>query len=155
MSSATAWADDDVVEFVSLSAGGQAFCVDIAHVREIRRWREVTALPHADPTVLGVINLRGAVIPILDLSLCLGLGASPSHTRNVVIVASVNGRTFGILVSSVSEILSIRRDEVRENPTQMKENGPTYITGLLTVGEAEMLRVLDLTELAIKGQTSR
>jgi purine-binding chemotaxis protein CheW len=101
--------------------------------------------------VLGVINLRGAVIPIVDLSLCLGLGPSPNHARNVVIVASVNRRTFGILVGSVSEILSIRRDEVRENPTQMKENAPNYITGLLTVGDGEMLRILDLTELVIQG----
>lgn len=151
MSSATAWADDDVVEFVSLTSGGQAFCVEIAHVREIRRWSDVTALPHASPSVLGVINLRGAVIPIVDLSLCLGLGPSPSHARNVVIVASVNSRTFGILVGSVSEILSIRRDEVQENPTQMKENEPNYITGLLTVGDGEMLRILDLTELVIQG----
>lgn len=152
MSSATAWADDDVIEFVSLTAGGQAFCVEIAHVREIRRWSDVTALPHAAPAVLGVINLRGAVIPIVDLSLCLGLGPSRGHARNVVIVASVNKRTFGILVSSVSEILSIRRDEVQENPTQKKENESNYITGLLTIGEGEMLRILDLTELVVQGQ---
>ena len=60
------------IEFVTLIAGGQSFCIEITQIREIRRWTPVTILPHSPAHVLGVINLRGAVIPIIDLAAKLG-----------------------------------------------------------------------------------
>ena len=64
--------DDQPIEFVTLVAGAQSFCIEITQIREIRRWTPVTILPHSPSYVLGVINLRGAVIPILDLAEKLG-----------------------------------------------------------------------------------
>ena len=74
------------VEFVTFSAGNQSFSLEITQVREIRRWSPVTAIPHAPIEVLGVMNLRGSVIPIYDLAARFGLGQTPENPRNVIVV---------------------------------------------------------------------
>ena len=79
-------------EFVSFTVAGQAFCLKITQIREIRRWSPVTILPHAPSDVLGVMNLRGAVIPIYDLSARFGLETTEASERNVVIVVSSAGK---------------------------------------------------------------
>lgn len=88
----------NTTEFVSLSAGGQGFCVPITSIREIRRWSQVTALPFAEDSVLGVMNLRGAVIPIVDLAARLGLGTTEIGARNIVVVVAIGPRIMGMLV---------------------------------------------------------
>lgn len=70
------WSENETIEFVSLTAGNQSFCIEITQIRELRRWTPVTALPYAEDAVLGVMNLRGAVIPISDLAAKLGLYSS-------------------------------------------------------------------------------
>lgn len=146
MNDATRWEPDAIVEFVALTAGDQGFCVDITSIREIRRWTAVSALPHSDESVLGVMNLRGAVIPIIDLSARLGLGTTEIGTRNVVVVTAIGSRIVGFLVDSVSEILSVKGESIRPNPTQRRDGDESHIIGLLTVDET-MLRVLDLETL--------
>lgn len=146
MTETTKWGPDTTIEFVALTAGEQDFCVDITSIREIRRWTAVSSLPHSDESVLGVMNLRGAVIPIIDLSARLGLGKTKIGTRNVVVVAGIGTRIVGLLVDSVSEILSVKGESIRPNPTQRREEGENHIVGLLTVEET-MLRVLDLESL--------
>ncbi|PWE28659.1 chemotaxis protein CheW [Pararhodobacter marinus] len=144
--------DDDttdrgnIIEFVSLSAGGQGFCVEITSIREIRRWSQVTALPFSEDSVLGVMNLRGAVIPIIDLAGRLGLGTTEIGSRNIVVVVAIGSRIMGLLVDSVSEILSVNSETIRPNPTLRRDGGTSHVTGLLPV-EDVMLRVLDLSAL--------
>jgi len=130
-------------EFITFSAGGQNFCLEITQIREIRRWTPVTALPHTPDDVLGVMNLRGAVIPIFDLSARFGLGATASNERNVVIVAAVDGTTIGLLVESVSEILSVEMSAIQETPNIKSEATRNSILGMISVGEA-MVRVVNL-----------
>jgi purine-binding chemotaxis protein CheW len=134
------------VEFVSLTAGDQGFCIPITRIREIRRWTQVTALPHADAAVLGVMNLRGAVIPIIDLAARLGIGASSNGQRSVIVVVTVGTRVMGLLVESVSEILTTTSDSIRPNPMPRKDSTANSIVGLLSF-EDTMLRVLDLDSL--------
>ncbi len=137
------WEKDQVFEFVSLSAGGQDFCVEITTVREIRRWSQVTPLPYSEASVLGVMNLRGTVIPIIDLAARLGLPATEVGARNVVVVTTMGSRTIGLLVDAVSEILSVKGEEIRPNPTQRRDGTPERIVGLVSSSDT-LLRVLDL-----------
>lgn len=133
----------ETFEFVTLVAGAQSFGIEIRQIREIRRWSPITALPHAPVEVLGVINLRGAVVPILDLAARLGLGATAPSARNVFIIARIDQRTVGLMVDSVSEIVSIRRDQVREVPGVGSFGGAECLQGLIETGD-DMIRVIDL-----------
>lgn len=146
MPQAQPWDDADTIEFVSLIAGQQSYSIEITQVREIRRWTPVTPLPHSDPAVLGVMNLRGAVIPIVDLSARLGLGAIEPSARHVIIVVAVGDRTVGLLVDGVSEILTVKGDAIRETPTLQSGESVRSIEGLLEVGD-EMSRILDVSML--------
>jgi purine-binding chemotaxis protein CheW len=134
---------DSQFEFITFSAGGQNYCLEITQIREIRRWTPVTALPHTPNDVLGVMNLRGAVIPIFALSARFGLGATPSNERNVVIVAAVEGTTIGLLVESVSEILSVDKSAIQETPDIKSDATKHSIRGMISVDEA-MVRVVNL-----------
>lgn len=131
------------VEFVTFSAGDQSFSIEITQVREIRRWSPVTALPHAPNEVLGVMNLRGSVIPIYDLAARFGLGQTPENPRNVIVVAMHGGQTVGLLVEAVSEILSVSRDQIQETPDIRSEMARQSITGVIPI-ETGMTRVIDL-----------
>lgn len=130
-------------EFITFSAGGQDYCLEITQIREIRRWTPVTALPHTPKDVLGVMNLRGAVIPIFDLSSKFGLGSTTSNERNVVIVAAVSGTTIGLLVESVSEILSVPNSAIQETPDIKSDATKHSILGMISVDDA-MVRVVNL-----------
>ncbi|MBN7786946.1 purine-binding chemotaxis protein CheW [Ponticoccus gilvus] len=134
---------DSQFEFITFSAGGQNFCLEITQIREIRRWTPVTALPHTPRDVLGVMNLRGAVIPIFDLAARFGLGTTPANERNVVIVAAVDGTTIGLLVESVSEILSVEKTAIQETPDIKSESTRHSILGMISVDET-MVRVVNL-----------
>ena len=94
-------------ELIAFRIGEQEFCVDIMAVREIRGWAPVTPLPHSPTFLRGVLNLRGAVLPIVDLAGRLGLPAAEPTARHVIIVAQVNGQVIGLLVEAVSDILTI------------------------------------------------
>ena len=131
------------VEFVTFSAGEQSFSIEITQVREIRRWSPVTALPHAPQEVLGVMNLRGSVIPIYDLAARFGLGQTPENPRNVIVVAMHGGQTVGLLVEAVSEILSVPRQQIQETPDIRSEMARQSITGVIPM-ENGMTRVIDL-----------
>jgi purine-binding chemotaxis protein CheW len=131
------------VEFVTFSAGEQSFSIEITQVREIRRWSPVTALPHAPHEVLGVMNLRGSVIPIYDLAARFGLGQTKENPRNVIVVAMHGGQTVGLLVEAVSEILSVSRDQIQETPDIRSEMARQSITGVIQI-ENGMTRVIDL-----------
>lgn len=133
-------------EFITFSAGGQSFCLEITQIREIRRWAPVTLLPHTPEDVLGVMNLRGAVIPIFDLSARFGLGKTQDNERNVVIVAATEGNTIGLLVESVSEILSVEKDAIQETPDVKSEFARDSILGVISVDEA-MIRVVNLANV--------
>src|SRR5580698_7846525 len=94
-------------ELTSFRIGDQEFCVDIMSVREIRGWTPATPLPRTPDFVRGVINLRGAVLPIIDLAARLGLQVNELSARSVIIVVKVGERLIGLLVDAVSDIISI------------------------------------------------
>lgn len=132
------------VEFVTFSVARQKFCVEITKVREIRRWSPVTLLPHAPYEVLGVMNLRGTIIPIYDLSARFGLGMSDTCERNVVIVSTIDDRSVGLLVESVSEITSIDINTIQETPNVNSEETQECIQGVVSI-DGELARVINLS----------
>ena len=134
---------DDIFEFITFSAATQTFCLEITQIREIRRWTPVTALPHTPDDVLGVMNLRGAVIPIFDLAARFGLGPTPPNERNVVIVAAINDTTIGLLVEAVSEILSVEMHAIQQTPDIKSDATRNAIIGMISVSEA-FVRVVNL-----------
>ncbi|NIZ13831.1 chemotaxis protein CheW [Phaeobacter sp. HF9A] len=130
-------------EFVSFTVAGQAFCLKITQIREIRRWSPVTILPHAPMDVLGVMNLRGAVIPIYDLAARFGLQQTEASERNVVIVVAVHGKPVGLLAESVSEIISINREEIQDTPPVDSRHTMEYIQGIISHDDT-MVRIINL-----------
>lgn len=138
--------DTDLLEFVTLFAGGQGFGIEIRQIREIRRWSPITALPHVPSGVLGVINLRGAVVPILDLAVRLGLGTTADNGRAVFVIVHVEQRMMGLLVDSVSEIIGVRRNRLRDVPSVGGFDGADCVSALIETGE-DMIRVVDLRSL--------
>lgn len=130
-------------EMVSFRLGEQDFCVDIMNVREIRRWTPPTALPHTPEHVLGLINLRGAVLPVIDLARRLGIVAAEPPGRNVVIVAMLGDRVFGLVVDAVSDILTVPNRAMRPVPAVAHAGDAGLIRGIATVGE-RMIRILNL-----------
>src|SRR3954451_15473880 len=139
-------AADTKRELLSFRLGAQEFCVDVMAVREIRGWTQETKLPHAPSFVRGVVNLRGAVIPIVDLGERLGLARTEASAQSVIIVAQVGAQLVGLLVSTVCDI--VNADDSKIQPTPEVASGPTrsYMQGLLTV-EDRMVGVLRTDQL--------
>jgi purine-binding chemotaxis protein CheW len=134
------------MEFVTLVAGGQSFCIEITQIREIRRWSPVTILPHSPVHVLGVINLRGAVIPIIDLAAKLGFDPIKPTERHVIIITAIEERIVGFLVESVSEILGVDKGAVKETPKSPEDNTSKVVDGIIP-GEDDMTKIINLKAL--------
>ncbi|TKW67125.1 MAG: purine-binding chemotaxis protein CheW [Paracoccus denitrificans] len=132
------------IELLSFRVDEQEYCVDIMSVREIRGWTKATPLPFAPPHVKGVINLRGTVLPVIDLSARLGMAAIDGQEQNVIVVVSVNGEMAGLLVDAVSDILTISRDELQVPPDVGADPATRCVDALLLV-EGKLIRVLDLS----------
>lgn len=140
-------------ELIAFTIGEQEFCVDIRSVREIRGWTPATSLPQSPAYVRGVINLRGAVLPIIDLSCRLGLGTATPSARHVIIVARVGLRTVGLLVEAVSDILTVSDEAIQATPDIACEVVRGFVKGVIPVdGRMISLIALDglLPEVAIE-----
>ncbi|MBD9373887.1 chemotaxis protein CheW [Rhizobium sp. ARZ01] len=133
-------------ELIAFRIGEQEFCVNIMAVREIRGWTPATPMPHAPHHVLGVLNLRGAVLPIVDLSLRLGMKAAEPTVRHVIIVAQVGAKIVGLLVDAVSDILTVTDENVQPTPDIASELEKNYARGILAI-EGRMICMIELESL--------
>ncbi len=130
-------------EFVAFRTAGQDFCFDIQKIREIRGWSEPAILPHAPDFVLGVVNLRGLVVPIVDLSLRLGLPSLAPEERHVIIIALIDTRTVGLVVESVSDIIGVDPADVQPAPDVASDATRSFVEGVIAVDD-RMIRLIDL-----------
>lgn len=137
---------EDGRELIAFRIGEQEFCVDIRAVREIRGWTPATPLPHSPAYVRGVINLRGAVLPIIDLSSRLALGTAEPSARHVIIVARVGLRTVGLLVEAVSDILTISDEMIQATPDIACEVVRSFVKGVIPV-DGRMISLIALDGL--------
>ncbi len=138
--------DENTCEIVSFSVGSQEFGIDIQSVREIRGWTEETVLPRAPDYVRGVINLRGAVLPIVDLGARLEMGPSEPSARNVIIVTQINDQLVGLLVQSVSDILSVNSEEIQPTPDVASDLAKNFVRGVLP-SESGMLSLIEIKDI--------
>ena len=113
-------------------------------VREIRGWTRTTPMPHAPDYMRGVINLRGTVLPVMDLARRLNLPSQETNERNVIIVVKLNGTLTGLLVDAVSDIVAITEDDLQP-PPDISSDPQMSVVRSLTVIDDQMIRVLDLT----------
>ncbi|MBO6795547.1 chemotaxis protein CheW [Maricaulis sp.] len=133
-------------QYVSFAAGSEQYAVDIMSVREIKGWTEVTSLPNQPEHVRGVLNLRGAVLPIIDLQCRLGGGLTETTQRHVIVIVAVMDRQVGLLVDAVSDILDVSDDKIQPVPETNSKEDARVFSGFLT-DEDQMVAMLDLERL--------
>jgi len=135
----------DGVEIIAFMLHEQQFCVRTTSIREIRGWAPVTPLPHTPPEVLGVMNLRGTVIPIVDLSMKLGMPCAHTTDRSAIVVTNVIGKTIGLMVDRVSDILTVSISELQPVPDAAGSAG-AYADGVIA-REKAMICFLSLERI--------
>ncbi|TKT75492.1 chemotaxis protein CheW [Aquamicrobium sp. LC103] len=133
-------------ELIAFRIGDQEFCVDIMSVREIRGWTATTPLPHAQKFMRGVINLRGSVLPIVDLRARLGFGLTEPEARHVIIVVRSGTQEVGLLVDAVCDILTVTEEEIQATPGIANETVKSFIRGILAI-EGRMIGVVGLERI--------
>ena len=133
-------------ELISFRIGAQEFCVDIMAVREIRGWTQATALPQSPDFVRGVINLRGAVLPIVDLAARLGFDSSETTARHVIIVAQIGSQMVGLLVDAVSDILTVTDDLIQPTPDVGCDQVRTFVKGIMAI-DGRMISLISLDRI--------
>jgi purine-binding chemotaxis protein CheW len=133
-------------EYLTFAIDSQQYGIDILSVREIRAWTEVTNLPNTPDFVRGIINLRGTIVPIYDLRVRFGGGrTTPTRMHVVIVVVAANG-TFGLLVDSVSDILSIDQRDLQGVPNTGMSDDHQFLSALVARDE-RMVSILDLDRL--------
>lgn len=134
------------LEVVAFTCGGQTFCLHTLAIREIRGWSTPTAIPSAPPEVVGALNLRGHVIPVIDLARKLGLDAAVISDRSAIVVTEIGDQVFGLVVERVSDILNVARSAIRPVPDMMGEIGRAFISGIVVM-DKEMICLLNLDRI--------
>lgn len=137
-------------QYLTFILGEEEYGVDILRVQEIRGWDMVTRIPNAPHFIKGVINLRGTVVPIVDLRERFGMDSMPYNELTVVIVLRVRSegkdRIMGVVVDAVSEVYHVPEEQIKPAPDVSYVINMSYIRGIATVDE-KMLVVLDIDQL--------
>jgi purine-binding chemotaxis protein CheW len=133
-------------EFLTFRLGGEEYGLDILKVQEIRGYDAVTRIANTPEFLKGVINLRGTIVPIVDLRIKFGLGDPVYDEFTVVIILNVAGRVVGIVVDSVSDVLTLTDAQIRPAPEFSASLDTRYVTGLGSV-EERMLILVDIERL--------
>jgi purine-binding chemotaxis protein CheW len=145
----------DTGQYLTFMLAGEEYGVDILRVQEIKEWDMVTALPNTPSYVKGVINLRGTIVPIIDLRQRFGLESIPYGPTTVVVVLKVvhdsGSRIMGLVVDAVSDVYNVSNEELKPPPQFGSMMHTNYIKGLATVNE-RMLIVLDIDRLLNTGE---
>ena len=143
-------AAEDAGQYLTFQLGREEYAVDILRVQEIKGWERATRIPHAPDYVLGVINLRGAIVPIIELRKRFALESTEFGPTTVVIVVKVTSphgeRTVGMVVDAVCEVYNVPHADVKAPPEVGSSVDTAFVKGLATV-ENKMLILLDIDRL--------
>ena len=144
MTDMSANASPTLRELISFRIATQEFCVDITSVREIRGWTETTLVPLAPAYVRGVINLRGTVMPVVDMSLRLGRERTEPSDRHVIVVTYIGEQLVGLLVDAVCETLTLKDSDIQAAPDVGADAVQALVKGIIDVdGRMVTLIALD------------
>ena len=134
-------------EYLTFTLGKEEYGIDILKVQEIRGYEAVTRIANAPEFIKGVVNLRGIIVPILDMRIKFNLGEAKYDRFTVVIILNVAGRVVGMVVDSVSDVIQLTAQQIRPAPDFASSTFDTkYITGLGTIDE-RMLILVDIERL--------
>ena len=131
--------------FLAFKLGQEEYGMDILRVQEIRSYEKPTLLPHGPAHLLGVVNLRGTIVPLMDLRVRLQLAQATYDAHTVVIVVNVGQRVVGLVVDSVSDVLSLRPEQMRPVPALESGFAPEHLLALGCVDERTLL-LLDIEQ---------
>lgn len=130
-------------QYLTLRLGNEEYAIDILRVQEIRSYEEPTRMVNAPSFIKGVVNLRGVIVPIVDLRMKLGLDKVEYNDFTVVIILNVRGTVIGAVVDSVSDVVTLSADMIKPAPQFETTLDSRFITGLANVGE-RMLIVMNM-----------
>ena len=133
-------------EFLTFTLGGEEYGVDILKVQEIRGYDTVTRIPGAPEFIKGVINLRGTIVPVIDMRLKFALGSAEYNEWTVMIILNIAKRVVGMVVDGVSDVMQLTADQIRPAPEFGSAIDTRFITGLGTLNE-RMLILVDIERL--------
>lgn len=133
-------------EFLTFTLGDEEYGVDILKVQEIRGYDTVTKIPDAPDFIKGVINLRGTIVPVVDMRIKFRLGKAEYNALTVMIILNIEQRVVGMVVDSVSDVLQLTPDEIRAAPEFGGAMDTRFITGLGTL-DNRMLILVDIEKL--------
>jgi purine-binding chemotaxis protein CheW len=133
-------------QFISFAIGAEQYGVDIMAVRDIKGWSDITRLPKQAEYVRGVLNLRGAMVPIIDLRCRFGQGLTDATSTHIFIVVQIGTKTVGLLADRVLDIISVDASEIQPVPRISNGEQADFLSGLATV-EGIMIALIDLNHL--------
>lgn len=133
---------EPALELISFQIGGQEYCIDIRSVLEIRGWTPTTPIPQAPDYMLGVINLRGVITPVLDLRCRLGLGRTEPSSRHVIVVIQQDVRTAGVVVDEVQETFQVPVSLLQAPPAIACGAGEQFVDAIFPLGERMLSRLV-------------
>lgn len=136
------------LEFLTFTLGPEEYAIDILKVQEIRGYEAPTTIANAPDFLKGVINLRGIIVPIVDLRIKFNIGKAEYTPFTVVIILNIGLRVVGVVVDSVSDVTMLRQEQIRPAPEFAATVNTRYINGLATIGE-RMLIVMDIDQLML------
>ena len=139
-------ASDNLVQFISFAIGDDQYGVDIMAVREIKEWTEITHLPKQPEYVRGVLNLRGVIVPIIDLRCRFGQGRTEATPLHVIIIVQIEHQLVGLLADRVSDIISIDTAKIKSVPKVAQSARLDFLSGIVTV-ENSMIALIELSNL--------
>jgi len=134
-------------EFLSFRLGGEEYGIDILRVQEIRSYEAPTRIANAPAFIKGVVNLRGVIVPVVDLRLKLGFESADYNEFTVIIVLNVRGRVIGAVVDSVSDVLALGAEHIKPAPAMSGPVDSGYIMGIGCIQQGEDERMLILTDI--------
>lgn len=143
---------DGKFELISFEIADQEFCIDIRAVREIRGWTPATPMPHTPPYMLGVINLRGSIMPVLDLRNRLDLGRTEASSRHVIVVVQHGERLAGLLVDAVQETFVIDESLLQPPPDMDSTSSARFIDAIIPMEGRMLSRLVVESLLPAAGQ---
>lgn len=134
-------------QFLTFRLNGQDYGMPILKVQEIKGWDKITPIPNSPAYIKGVLNLRGVIVPVIDLRLRFGLPEAERDAFTVVIVANVKGRLAGIVVDAVSDVINFSSEQLCDAPEYEGQQNREFIKGLAQV-DGKLLVLLDIDRLA-------
>jgi purine-binding chemotaxis protein CheW len=160
-SSRADWRADDTAraaaaatEFISFAIGDEQYGVDIMAVREIKGWSSVTQLPNQPDYIRGVLNLRGLMVPIIDLRCRFGQGMTDASAMHVIIVVRIGSKTVGLLADRVLDIIAVEAVHVQPVPQVVRGARIDFLSGLVTI-DSTMIALINLDQLLSEQEVER